>query len=182
LEGLTLGIKEFERALFAAATGIIRDPIHGALVQGPVGLIKGIGTGVIGVAARPSAGMLNFISRTTQGLANSFSLKPVIERVRPPRLFLGEPKHLVPYDVTLAKGQQLLQVISELPLYVCKNGHLLILKWPLQPNELFISQFTLAPETSRLLLISTHRFAVVKSYFHHSKQTYDLKWQTFLQG
>lgn len=40
-----------------AVVGIVRDPVRGALGEGPKGLVKGIGSGVIGVVGRPIRGV-----------------------------------------------------------------------------------------------------------------------------
>lgn len=40
-----------------AAVGLVRDPVRGAQVDGARGLVKGIGSGVLGVVGRPARGV-----------------------------------------------------------------------------------------------------------------------------
>ena len=47
------------------------DPIKGAQDDGVVGFFKGVGKGLVGVVAKPTAGVVDFASNTLQGIGNT---------------------------------------------------------------------------------------------------------------
>ncbi|CAM9646204.1 unnamed protein product, partial [Laminaria digitata] len=40
-----------------AAVGLVRDPVRGAQADGAKGLVRGLGSGVFGVVAKPARGV-----------------------------------------------------------------------------------------------------------------------------
>lgn len=47
------------------ATGVITQPVKGAQAEGIDGLITGVVRGIVGVVAKPAAGVFDFASEAT---------------------------------------------------------------------------------------------------------------------
>lgn len=62
------------KGLFRGVTGILTKPLEGAKSSGIEGFIQGVGKGIIGAAAQPMSGVLDLLSKTTQG-ANAMRMK-----------------------------------------------------------------------------------------------------------
>ncbi|MBA0612621.1 hypothetical protein Godav_013204, partial [Gossypium davidsonii] len=102
------------KGLFRGVTGILTKPLEGAKSSGVEGFVQGVGKGIIGAAAQPVSGVLDLLSKTTEG-ANAMRLKIAsaiasdeqILRRRLPRAVTGDSL-LRPYDEYKARGQVLL--------------------------------------------------------------------------
>lgn len=106
----------FAKGLFRGVTGIVTKPFEGARSSGVEGFVQGVGKGIIGVAAQPMSGVLDLLSKTTEG-ANAMRMKIIaaitseeqLLRHRLPRAINGD--HVLrPYDEYRAEGQVLLQL------------------------------------------------------------------------
>lgn len=106
----------FAKGLFRGVTGIVTKPLEGARSSGMEGFVQGVGKGIIGVAAQPMSGVLDLLSKTTEG-ANAMRMKITaaitseeqLLRYRLPRAINGD--HVLrPYDEYRAEGQVLLQL------------------------------------------------------------------------
>lgn len=106
----------FAKGLFRGVTGIVTKPLEGARSSGVEGFVQGVGKGIIGVAAQPMSGVLDLLSKTTEG-ANAMRMKITaaitseeqLLRYRLPRAINGD--HVLrPYDEYRAEGQVLLQL------------------------------------------------------------------------
>lgn len=101
----------FAKGLFRGVTGILTKPLEGAKSSGVEGFVHGVGKGIIGAAAQPVSGVLDLLSKTTEG-ANAMRLKIAaaitsdeqLLRRRLPR-FIGGDNLLRPYDDYRAQGQ-----------------------------------------------------------------------------
>lgn len=67
LAGLSEAGKAFGNGFWDGATGLVLSPFHGAKNEGCVGFFKGVGKGVVGVAAKPLAGVLDSARLLMQG-------------------------------------------------------------------------------------------------------------------
>jgi hypothetical protein len=90
-DGLMKGGETFAKSLLDGATGIITKPIEGSK-DGIGGFFKGIGMGIIGVPVKPVTGLIDFATKTTEGISN---VKNYFEsdskgRKRYPRTFTKE--------------------------------------------------------------------------------------------
>ncbi|KAK8681962.1 hypothetical protein V6N13_054359 [Hibiscus sabdariffa] len=100
------------KGLFRGVTGIVTKPLEGAKSSGVEGFVQGVGKGIIGAAAQPVSGVLDLLSKTTEG-ANAMRLKIAsaiasdeqVLRRRLPRVVTGDSL-LRPYDEYKARGQQ----------------------------------------------------------------------------
>ncbi|KAL8020031.1 putative vacuolar protein sorting-associated protein [Plasmopara halstedii] len=91
--GLIHGTKQFGKGIFAGVTGVISAPAQGAIHGGFPGFIEGVGKGLIGVAVKPAAGVLDLaattaagITATTSALDRRSGLGKEVYRRREPRL------------------------------------------------------------------------------------------------
>lgn len=87
--GLFYGTKQFGQGIVAGVTGVVTAPARGAMNGGLAGFVEGVGKGLIGVAIKPAAGVLDLAAKTTAGItatATAFDRKPRATRSRLPRL------------------------------------------------------------------------------------------------
>lgn len=99
------------KGIFRGVTGILTKPIEGAKSSGVEGFVQGVGKGLIGAAAQPVSGVLDLLSKTTEG-ANAVKMKissaimaeEQLARRRLPRA-IGGDSLLYPYDDHKAAGQ-----------------------------------------------------------------------------
>ncbi|GAB2300237.1 hypothetical protein Dimus_034275 [Dionaea muscipula] len=104
------------KGLFRGVTGILTKPLEGAKASGVEGFVQGVGKGIIGAAAQPVSGVLDLLSKTTEG-ANAMRMKILaaltseeqLLRRRLPRAICGD-NLLRPYDEYKAEGQVILQL------------------------------------------------------------------------
>lgn len=101
----------FAKGLFRGVTGILTKPLEGAKTSGVEGFVQGVGKGIIGAAAQPVSGVLDLLSKTTEG-ANAMRMKIAaaitsdeqLLRRRLPRV-IGGDNLLQLYDDYKAQGQ-----------------------------------------------------------------------------
>uniref|UniRef100_A0A1J3IH98 Putative vacuolar protein sorting-associated protein 13A n=1 Tax=Noccaea caerulescens TaxID=107243 RepID=A0A1J3IH98_NOCCA len=104
------------KGLFRGVTGILTKPLEGAKTSGVEGFVSGFGKGIIGAAAQPVSGVLDLLSKTTEG-ANAMRMKIAaaitsdeqLLRRRLPRA-VGADSLLRPYNEYRAQGQVILQL------------------------------------------------------------------------
>ncbi|KAM7259519.1 hypothetical protein ACFE04_015260 [Oxalis oulophora] len=104
------------KGFFRGVTGILTKPLEGAKSSGVEGFVQGVGKGIIGAAAQPVSGVLDLLSKTTEG-ANAMRMKIAaaitsdeqLLRRRLPRAICGD-NLLQPYHDYKAQGQVILQL------------------------------------------------------------------------
>lgn len=101
------------KGLFRGVTGMLTKPLEGAKSAGVEGFVQGVGKGIIGAAAQPVSGVLDLLSKTTEGannmgmkIASAIASDEQILRRRLPRVISGD-NLLQPYDEYKAQGQVL---------------------------------------------------------------------------
>lgn len=104
------------KGLFRGVTGILTKPLEGAKTSGVEGFVQGVGRGIIGAAAQPVSGVLDLLSKTTEGanamrmkIASAITSDEQLLRRRLPRVISGD-NLLRPYDENKAQGQIILQL------------------------------------------------------------------------
>lgn len=104
------------KGLFRGFTGILTKPLEGAKSSGVEGFVQGVGKGLIGAAAQPVSGVLDLLSKTTEGanavrmkIASAITSEEQLLRKRLPRV-IGGDNLLRPYDDYKAQGQVILQL------------------------------------------------------------------------
>ncbi|KAJ6726583.1 hypothetical protein OIU79_004678 [Salix purpurea] len=104
------------KGLFRGVTGILTKPLEGAKTSGVEGFVQGVGKGIIGAAAQPVSGVLDLLSKTTEG-ANAMRMKITsaitseeqLLRQRLPRVISAD-NLLRPYNEYKSQGQVILQL------------------------------------------------------------------------
>ncbi|WVZ12338.1 hypothetical protein V8G54_016868 [Vigna mungo] len=106
----------FAKGLFRGVTGILTKPLEGAKSSGVEGFVQGVGKGIIGAAAQPMSGVLDLLSKTTEGanamrmkIASAITSDEQLLRRRLPRVISGD-NLLTLYDEYKAQGQVILQL------------------------------------------------------------------------
>ncbi|KAG6587120.1 Vacuolar protein sorting-associated protein [Phytophthora cinnamomi] len=153
--GLIHGTKQLGKGIFAGVTGVITAPTQGALHGGLSGFIEGVGKGLIGVAVKPAAGVLDLaattaagITATTSALDRRTGLGKEVYRRREPRLL----------RVT---SDQRVRVYTPTDAFVSRLLLTLPLKFKLQlPNELYDSHIFLP--RARILVATSLRLLLLE--------------------
>ena len=107
---LKIGFKTISYGFVQGITGLVTSPIEGIKQGGFGGLLKGIGKGIIGTVAKPTAGIVGTVSDAFSGIGNFAKKKHQvknIDRSRYPRSFESD-RILRPYDKVSSKGQYFL--------------------------------------------------------------------------
>jgi len=86
-EGLVLGAQGLGKGFFHGVTGLLTKPIEGAMRDGAGGFAKGVAQGLVGVAVKPVSGVLDFASRTSEGISANVKLYKERKRIREPKEF-----------------------------------------------------------------------------------------------
>lgn len=121
--GLLYGTKQLGQGILAGVSGVITAPAMGAYNNGLTGFVEGVGRGLIGVAIKPAAGVLDLAARTTAGItatATVFDKKARNTRMRLPRMMHTSDKRLRVYSGDEAMISQLLH---KLPQKLLQNEH-----------------------------------------------------------
>jgi Vacuolar-sorting-associated 13 protein C-terminal/SHR-binding domain of vacuolar-sorting associated protein 13/N-terminal region of Chorein or VPS13 len=102
-----IGCKQVTYGFAQGLVGLITAPIKGVKQGGLPGLLKGIGKGIIGTVAKPTAGIVGTISDAFSGIGNFARKKHKVrytERSRYPRNFNSD-RILRKYDEASSAGQ-----------------------------------------------------------------------------
>ena len=104
IEGIGFGISSMMSGIFYGVTDVVRKPLEGAKKEKLKGLGKGMLQGLGGLVAKPVSGVVDFISKTTDGIKNTwnFSDENIIQQ-RFPRPFYGKFKCIRFYNWNDAK-------------------------------------------------------------------------------
>eukprot|EP01125_Pyxidicula_operculata_P010729 TRINITY_DN352_c4_g1_i1.p1 TRINITY_DN352_c4_g1~~TRINITY_DN352_c4_g1_i1.p1 ORF type:complete len:3355 (-),score=688.04 TRINITY_DN352_c4_g1_i1:19-10083(-) len=111
--GLGNGIFELVSGVVGGVTGIIAEPIKGAQQEGGTGFLKGLGRGLLGVVVKPTVGVFDLASRTTEGIKNTPDMFE--KKIKPKRL----PRHfpydniLLPFSLKEALGKKQLAKLAD---------------------------------------------------------------------
>ena len=106
--GLRMGAQSLGEGLYEGGKGIFIKPLAGAMDDGARGFVKGLGTGLIGLIAKPTAGLAGAMAKTAEGLASdakhlASGRARTQLRVRQPRV-IGPDSVLNPYPRTSPLG------------------------------------------------------------------------------
>ncbi|KAG6968387.1 hypothetical protein JG688_00005846 [Phytophthora aleatoria] len=153
--GLIHGTKQLGKGIFAGVTGVITAPAQGAIHGGLPGFIEGVGKGLIGVAVKPAAGVLDLaattaagITATTSALDRRTGLGKAVYRRREPRLL----------RVT---SDQRVRVYTPADALVSRLLLTLPMKYKLQlPNELYDTHIFLPG--ARILVATSLRLLLLE--------------------
>jgi hypothetical protein len=71
--GFMQGMTSMGKGIFDGVTGLVMQPVKGAKEDGAKGFFKGFGKGIIGIATKPVAGVIDMASKTTEGITSQAS-------------------------------------------------------------------------------------------------------------
>jgi len=71
VDGFFRGILSVGQGVVDGVTGIVVEPVKSAREDGAVGFIRGVGKGLVGVVAKPMAGVVDFAGKTAEGIMNT---------------------------------------------------------------------------------------------------------------
>ena len=99
IEGIGYGISSMMSGLFYGVTDVVRKPLEGAKKDNIKGFGKGVLQGLGGLVAKPVSGVVDLISKTTDGIKNTWSYEDEQNfRQRFPRPFYGKFKYVKFYN------------------------------------------------------------------------------------
>lgn len=108
VDGLLSGAKSIGQGLFGGIAGIVTDPMKGAKKGGFKGFFKGAAKGILGVVAKPTAGVVNAASTALKSVGNTATLvlseKKSPVKARPPRYVAAKAQTLTPFSSVYAMG------------------------------------------------------------------------------
>ena len=70
-DGMGKGVKGFGKSLWYGASGIVTQPFKGAKKGGFKGFGKGVGKGLLGTVVKPVSGVVDLVSKTTEGIESA---------------------------------------------------------------------------------------------------------------
>ncbi len=111
-QGVVTGALSFAHGISSGVTGLLKDPVKGAIQGGATGFLKGVRKGLVGGVVKPVAGAIDLFAEPAAVLSKSINdidkqrLREVTSK-RPPRTFWGESKRLVAFDIRSATGEAL---------------------------------------------------------------------------
>ncbi len=90
LQGIGKGGIALLHGIKEGITGLFIQPYEYARKEGALGFIKGTAKGLAGLIIKPITGVIDFASKTTEGIKNNllmFDDRPQDKRIRYPRVF-----------------------------------------------------------------------------------------------
>ncbi|CAF1260195.1 unnamed protein product [Adineta steineri] len=100
---IAVGGKNVVMGFVDGVTGVVTKPVSGAKEGGASGFVKGLGKGFIGLATRPTGGVVDFASTSLDVIKRTAQQEEVIRRVRYPR-HVGRDGLVRPYISHEAMG------------------------------------------------------------------------------
>jgi len=94
IEGIGYGISSMAGGIYHGVTDIVMKPYEGAKKEKWAGFGKGIMKGLAGVVVKPISGVLELVSKTTEGIKNTVVSDQILKMERLPRTFYGKFKYV----------------------------------------------------------------------------------------
>ena len=172
-EGVIYGTKAVGEGILLGVSGLVTQPYRGAKLEGAKGFLKGFAKGVIGVAVKPTVGVLDGASNITQGIsgtATSLMSKPRITRLRRPRLLYSPDRILVIYREEEAFVKHLMENVESTKIDT---------KIYFAPQE-YVTHVALP--RARLMLVTRHLVSVwsCQTFLDGLDQSPNVSWITSL--
>mmetsp|Transcript_28861 Transcript_28861/g.26176 ORF Transcript_28861/g.26176 Transcript_28861/m.26176 type:complete len:274 (+) Transcript_28861:4021-4842(+) len=110
LTGSVKAVESIGKGIFNGLTGVIEKPIEGGMQGGFKGFMKGIYKGTKGLVIKPVTGVLDGVSKITEGVSNTFvsDIQKKVLRSRVPRVFYGRECVYKAYHIEEASMNQFL--------------------------------------------------------------------------
>ena len=71
IDGLKKGVRGFGNSVWSGISGIVSLPMQGMKTEGVKGFGIGLGMGVLGTVVKPVSGVVDLVSKTTEGIENA---------------------------------------------------------------------------------------------------------------
>lgn len=131
--------------MYEGVTGIVTKPVAGAKEEGITGFFKGVGKGLIGAVARPTAGVVDFASGSFDAVKRATDVVDEVRPVRPAR-FIRPDGIIRPYNFSEAHGNRLLQDVD---------------KGKFADTDIYIAHLNISEEGRNVLLVTNRRVMFV---------------------
>ena len=82
-DGMAQGGKLLSEGLLDAVTGVVEKPLEGLQQGGGAGLVRGTGEGLLGLVLKPVAAISDFVSASTEGLAQTLDSNQLTDDAPP---------------------------------------------------------------------------------------------------
>lgn len=123
MQGIEQGVGSALNSGWSGLTGLITKPNEGFQRGGVTGFVKGAFAGTTGLLVKPITGLMDFMSKTQEGILNSTKTPEELaadERIRPPRAFYRKERIIMEYDNSHAN---LLSIVPKLRYRPTENPH-----------------------------------------------------------
>ncbi|XP_019853628.1 PREDICTED: vacuolar protein sorting-associated protein 13C-like [Amphimedon queenslandica] len=98
------GVETLGKGFYQGLTGIVTQPVKGAMKEGVLGFIKGTGKGVLGLVFKPTGGLIDFTSATLLAVQRTTQVGELnLMQLRIAR-YIGNDKVIRPFSLTVASG------------------------------------------------------------------------------
>ncbi|KAM1609645.1 hypothetical protein ACFXTN_020154 [Malus domestica] len=163
------------KGLFRGVTGILTKPLEGAKNSGVEGFVQGVGKGLIGAAAQPVSGVLDLLSKTTEGanamrmkIASAITSDEQLLRRRLPRV-IGGDNLIRPYDEYKAQGQAILQLAESGSFFL--QVDLFKVRGKFALSDAYEDHFLL--RKGRILLVTHRRVILLQQPFNVAQKKFN---------
>ncbi|ONI27903.1 hypothetical protein PRUPE_1G110200 [Prunus persica] len=173
------------KGLFRGVTGILTKPLEGAKTSGVEGFVQGVGKGLIGAAAQPVSGVLDLLSKTTEGanamrmkIASAITSDEQLLRRRLPRV-IGGDNLIRPYDGYKAQGQAILQLAESGSFFLQVDLFKVRGKFALSDayeNHFLLRKGKILLVTHRRLILLQQPFTVAQRKFNPARDPCSVLW------
>lgn len=151
--------------MYYYSLGVFEKPIEGGMKGGIKGFAKGMFTGAKGLVIKPVTGVLDGVSKMTEGVSNTFvsdAAKKALKG-RPPRMFYGRERIYKTYNEEEPKVYRFLakKKPKKYPTFTFLESVFLCEKLPSQTTKPTEPTLCLWITLERIFLVTLHKKAVV---------------------
>ena len=69
-QGFQMGVGVLTEGFSSGVSGLVQQPVRGAMSGGAEGFVRGVGRGLVGAVTKPISGVAGFASKWTEGIAS----------------------------------------------------------------------------------------------------------------
>ncbi|XP_054740711.1 intermembrane lipid transfer protein Vps13 [Anastrepha obliqua] len=157
-EGIARSGKSLAMGFVDGVSGVVTKPVAGAREEGVEGFFKGVGKGLIGFVAQPTAGVVDFASGSFGAVRRAAEGQTEVSRLRAPR-YVHQDNVVRPYCRAEAEGNRVFKEIE---------------KGKYAGTDIFIHCEEIVPK-HEFLVVSNHR--VIHATKNDLFGTYTVQWK-----
>ncbi|XP_036331860.1 vacuolar protein sorting-associated protein 13 [Rhagoletis pomonella] len=157
-EGIARSGKSLVMGFVDGVSGVVTKPVAGAREEGVEGFFKGVGKGMIGFVAQPTAGVVDFASGSFGAVRRAAEGQNEVSRLRAPR-YVHQDNVIRPYCRAEAEGNRVFKEIE---------------KGKYAGTDVFIHCEEVVPK-HEFLVVSNHR--VIHATKNDLFGTYSVQWK-----